>query len=274
MAAKIWTETENALIVADYFAMLAAEYAQEPYSKAAHNRALAQRIDRNRSAIEFKHQNISAVLKALGEDCIQGYKPAFNYQAALEDAVAGWLARHPDWGARIGTAEGLAERGAIFIEAAPTLSNQPPPDELAQTQTTARKFDIAARDARNRALGQAGEARVLHHEKTSLTEAGRPDLASQVRWVSQEDGDGAGYDIASFTRDGAPRLIEVKTTHGWARTPFHISRNELEVSRGHQRHWCLFRLYHFARAPKAFELRPPLEAHVSLMATQYQAGFS
>jgi len=27
------------------------------------------------------------------------------------------------------------------------------------------------------------------------------------------------------------------------------------------------------RAPKAFELRPPLKAHVSLMATSYQATF-
>jgi hypothetical protein len=47
--------------------------------------------------------------------------------------------------------------------------------------------------------------------------------------MSEEDGDGAGYDIASFAPDGRPRLIEVKTTNGWERTPFHISRNELAV---------------------------------------------
>lgn len=33
------------------------------------------------------------------------------------------------------------------------------------------------------------------------------------------------------------------------------------------------RLYHFAREPKAFELRPPLDAHVSLTATSFQASF-
>ena len=59
---------------------------------------------------------------------------------------------------------------------------------------------------------------------------GRDDLARKVRWVSDEDGDGAGYDIASFAPDGRPRLIEVKTTNGWERTPFHISRNELAVA--------------------------------------------
>lgn len=37
--------------------------------------------------------------------------------------------------------------------------------------------------------------------------AGRGDLARRVRWVLEEDGDGAGYDIASFVSDGLPRLI-------------------------------------------------------------------
>ena len=37
--------------------------------------------------------------------------------------------------------------------------------------------------------------------------------------------------------------------------------------------WRLVRLWNFAREPRAFELRPPLDAHVSLMATSYQASF-
>jgi hypothetical protein len=68
----------------------------------------------------------------------------------------------------------------------------------------ARKFDVAGRDERNRALGRAGEERVLAHERAALRTAGRDDLARKVRWVSEEDGDGAGYDIASFAPDGLP----------------------------------------------------------------------
>lgn len=134
-------------------------------------------------------------------------------------------------------------------------------------------FDAAGRDARNRALGRAGEERVLAHERAVLRAAGRGDLARKVRWVAQEEGDGAGYDIASFAPDGAPRLIEVKTTNGWERTPFHITRNELAVARDRPREWCLLRLWNFAREPKAFELRPPLEAHFSLIATTFEARF-
>lgn len=103
--------------------------------------------------------------------------------------------------------------------------------------------------------------------------AGREDLARKVRWVSEEDGDGAGYDIASFTPDGRERLIEVKTTNGWERTPFYISRNELAVAEERRSKWCLFRLWNFSREPKAFELHAPLDAHVSLTATAFQASF-
>ena len=270
-----WTDAENDLVVADYFAMLSADFAGQSYNKAAHNRDLQTQIDRNRSSIEFKHQNISAVLRALGEDWIPGYRPAQNYQGTLEDAVARWLELNPGWLSRIPDrpAMGLREAAQLWIGPPPTLSNQPPPAELEQTIATARKFDVAERDERNRALGRAGEERALAHEKAVLAGSGRSDLASKVRWVSEEDGDGAGYDIASYAPDGRPRLIEVKTTNGWERTPFHISRNELAVADERRADWCLMRLYHFAREPKAFELRPPLDAHVSLTATSFQASF-
>ena len=137
----------------------------------------------------------------------------------------------------------------------------------------AAKFDVAGRDERNRGLGRAGEQRVLEHERTTLSGVGRDDLARKVRWVSQEDGDGAGYDIASFAPDGQERLIEVKTTNGWERTPFYLTRNELAVAEARRTEWCLFRLWNFLREPKAFELRPPLDAHVSLTATTFEASF-
>jgi hypothetical protein len=272
-----WTDEENDLIVADYFAMQADEMAGRPYNKAQHRRSLMPLLaSRTEGSIEFKHQNISAVLKGLGEDWIPGYKPAFNFQMTLVDAVVRWLAWNSAWLGRMpGTrpATGLREAAQIWIGSSPTLSNQPPPQELEQMLHVARKFDVAGRDERNRALGRAGEERVVAHERSSLKVAGRDDLARKVRWVSEEDGDGAGFDIASFTPDGQERLIEVKTTNGWERTPFYISRNELAVAEERRSEWCLFRLWNFSREPKAFELHPPLDAHVSLTAIAFQASF-
>jgi len=65
----------------------------------------------------------------------------------------------------------------------------------------------------------------------------------------------------------------VKTINGWERMPFHISRNELAMANARRAEWCLFCLWNFARTPKAFDLRPPLDAHVSLTATSFQASF-
>lgn len=277
--AENWTDEQNEAIIADYFAMLSEDVAGRPYSKAEHNRLLQSVINRPRGSIEYKHQNISAVLKGLGEDWIPGYKPAFNFQASLVDAVMRWLERHPGWlelaaGGTAGkSVSALYEDAELWIGPPPTQSNAPPPDELEQMTAIARKYDVAARDARNRALGRAGEECVIAHERSSLRAAGRSDLAERIRWVSHLDGDGAGYDIQSFRHDGGDRLIEVKTTNGWERTPFHITRNELSVAEARHDEWCLVRLWNFAREPRAFELRPPLEAHVSLMATSYQANF-
>lgn len=243
-----WSDAQNDAIVADYFAMLADDVAGRPYSKAGHNRLLQATIGRPRGSIEFKHQNISAVLKGLGEDWIPGYKPAFNFQASLVDAVVRWLDQHPVWlapAARRAMAPApseLREEPMLWIGPPPTHSNAPPPDELEQMTALARKYDGTERDARNRALGRAGEERVLVHERASLRAAGRTDLAERIRWVSHLDSDGAGYDILSFDTAGRDWLIEVKTTNGWERTPFHITRNELAVAEERRGDWHLVRL--------------------------------
>ena len=277
MESRPWTDAENDLIVADYFAMLADDIAGRPYNKAKHRRALMPRLDnRTEGSVEFKRQNISAVLQGLGEAWIPGYKPAFNFQMSLVDAVARWLAGNPAWVNRMPASipgDGVREAPPDWLRPPPTMSNLPPPAELEQMLTIAHKFDAAGRDERNRELGRAGEQCVLAHEITTLKAAGKDDLAGRVRWVSQEDGDGAGYDIASFEPDGRPRLLEVKTTNGWERTPFHITRNELSVADKRRPEWRLFRVWNFSREPRAFELRPPLDAHVSLMATTFQASF-
>lgn len=275
MSSEAWSDLENDAIVADYFSMLSDELAGRRYNKAAHNRALQELIGRSKGSIEFKHQNISAVLRGLGETWIKGYKPAFNFQMSLVDAVARRLHHDGGWISEKTSVSFTASEGpgVIWIGTPPTMQNTPPPNELEQMQAVAHKFDVAGRDERNRSLGKAGEERVLHHERAILSSAGRHDLAQKVRWVSQEDGDGAGYDIASYTPAGNSRLMEVKTTNGWERTPFHISRNELTVAERNRDKWTLFRLWNFSREPRAFELHPPLDAHVEPTATSFQANF-
>ncbi len=136
-----------------------------------------------------------------------------------------------------------------------------------------KKYDPALRDARARALGEAGEEYLFQAEQNRLSEVGRDDLAGKVRWVAKEDGDGAGYDILSFSKRGEERWLEVKTTNGPDTTPFWITANERRVSEERADVFRLTRLYNFSRAPSAFRLRPPLTDHVRLSVTQYRASF-
>ncbi len=98
-----------------------------------------------------------------------------------------------------------------------------------------------ARGCGNRALGRAGEEHVLAYER-GLADGGTGQLARKVRWVSEEDGDWAGHDIASFAPVGLPRRIEAKTTNGWERPPFDMTPNELAVDEERRSEWRLFRL--------------------------------
>ncbi len=275
MVSTDWSDAENDAVVGSYFSMLTDELAGRSYVKAAHNRLLQEQIGRSRGSIEFKLCNVSAAIKAFGLPMIEGYQPRFNFQMSLAEAISRWLARQPHWepARSISEQNVFSEAAELFVGAAPTLRNAPPPEETDKLLAVARQFDVAGRDERNRALGRAGEELVFHRERRQLHLQGRADLAKRVRWISEQDGDGAGFDILSFTPEGRDRLIEVKTTNGWERTPFHISRNELEVADARRDDWYLFRLYEFARIPKAFEIRPPLEAHVALTATSFQASF-
>lgn len=255
--------------------MLKKDSARRSYNKAEHRRRLISHLQsRSDKSIQFKYQNISSILKGFGEEWILGYKPRSNVQKSLVDAVDQWLSKNPKWLDRRPPRHsvGMRETGPLKIEPPPPLSDRISVEE--PVRQIARKFDVARRNERNRALGRAGEKRVLEHERSVLVRAGCEDLASKVRWTSKEDGDGAGYDIASFELDGRKRLIEVKTTNGWEYTPFYITRNELRVSEERFNEWVLFRLWNFSQEPKAFELRPPLDDHVRLTGMTFRASFS
>ncbi len=253
--------------------MLCDELAGRPYNKADHNRALQAHTGRNRSSIEFKHRNISAVLVKLGMPWIIGYKPLANFQNALIEGIGRFLAQRDEpISMPQATTFNTAENATLFIEAAPKLPPRPE-IEAAALKHLVRKFDPAARDERNRALGKCGEEHVLRFEKERLRSAGCESLADKVRWVSNEDGDGAGFDILSFTTIGEERFLEVKTTRGYSQTPFYLSANEHALSVERPDKFRIFRVYDFARAPKAFKLVPPLNEAVRLETAIYRASF-
>ena len=267
-----WSDDELDAIVADYFSMLRAELSRQPYVKSHHSAVLMEQIGRTQGSVEFKHQNISAVLEEMGLPWILGYKPMRNYQTSIFGAIDRYLSSNDDMAYQQLPPQVLAvaDDAIAFVEP-PNLETQS--ERPWQLDRLVRKFDPVERDLRNRSLGRAGEEYVLEFEKKKLEKFQRPDLLEKVRWVSADD-DGAGYDILSFEPDGRERLIEVKTTNGAARTPFFISENECQRAAASAESWRLYRVHSFAQKPRIFQIAPPLNKMLHLRPDTWRASFS
>lgn len=272
-----WSPQEMAATVADYMHMLQLELAGQSYNKAAHRRALLQKLnDRSPGAVEMKHQNISAVLQASGRMWSNGYKPLGNVQAALGEEVEHWLQANPDFDVLLASA---VDQPAVapahldfsqFLVAAPESKNTArEPAAPYQLKRPALQRDYAAREASNRKLGLAGELLVLEFERQSLIAQGKGDLADKVLHASKDIGDGLGYDIHSYAPNGRDKLIEVKTTAFAKETPFYASRNEVDFSRDHADLFDLTRVFDFRKAAKAFELPGAIAANCRMDAVSF-----
>jgi hypothetical protein len=278
--AEDWSREEVEAAVADYFDMLAKEISGVPYNKAEHNRRLQKLLStRSRGSIEFKHQNISAVLIELEFANIPGYKPRFNYQDLLRIVVEDRLARDISLQKK---AQDAVEKP---VDALPTVSDilsilVPPPirDNEPPTMREAPRITrkLPARnyletEARNRSLGLAGEEFIMRFEHERLWRAGKRKLADSIQHVAKTRGDGLGYDILSFAESGEARFIEVKTTRYGSLTPFFASRNEVKVSEAHENEYQLYRLFQFSKQPQLFVLNGALRDTCTLEPNQFSA---
>ncbi|ATH79473.1 hypothetical protein CLM76_05900 [Vreelandella venusta] len=262
--------------------MLVAELSGQSYNKRALNRTLMTQLDgRSAGAIEFKHCNISAVLRDANCPYVDGYKPRSNYQQSLVDVVEELLLGNElvDRAARLAAdlpvvdTVGIVDE-RIIVEPPRTTPPQQGVREFHADYSVRppQKRDYLARETRNRELGLAGEHLVMRFEQHRLLQAGLDKLAERVEHVAVTQGDGLGFDIRSFEPDGRDRLIEVKTTAFAKECAFFITPNELNCSRAHSEHYHLFRLFNFRKGPKLFFLKGDLHEQLWLEPDSYRAG--
>lgn len=274
-----WTRAEVEATVADYFDMLEQEIRGQEYNKSAHRRTLSRLLnERSDAAIERKHQNVSAVLIALGFIPISGYKPLGNYQRLLFEVVEDRLTSNTALIAEV--ARQVVEPATVptvdeILEAMvepPTREGNRGYSSIARDSSTPRSgVDYLSIESRNRSLGESGEVFVMRFEVARLLRAGKDRLASRVEHVSQTQGDGLGYDIRSFEDSGEDRLIEVKTTRYGPWTPFFVTRRELTFSAEAKERFHLYRTFDFRRQPKLFCKSGPIEQAFALRPTQFIA---
>lgn len=253
-----WDQREIDATVDAYFRLLKAELAESPLKKSAENARVRQTVNRSKGAVEYKFQNVSAVLRDLHMYWVEGYKPARNYQGALKDAVVSRLESDPT------IEEFMLERVEAPVDyqfladfqwnltTPPAIPLSPEPDSKVRR---AVKRDYVALEAQRRDLGLAGEEAVVRWEIEQLERAGHHRLARNVRHVSVLEGDGLGYDILSFDPGGDEKFIEVKTTRQGVEWPFLVSRNEVLFSAEETDRFNLYRVFDFGKTSRTEEQR-------------------
>ncbi len=279
---KGWSKKEVQLIVNDYFKMLELELLGKPYKKSEHRRSLLPKLSsRSNGSVEFKHQNISAVLAEIGMPYIQGYKPRGNFQNLLGVEVGKFLDENN------GFMEKLVDTAVVAPKEPQRLTTpnldvviEPPPSRMIAPKVVlkpwlsrkGRKVNFAERDARNRHLGKLGEQFVVDLEKYRLSQIGRDDLSQRVQWTAKELGDGLGFDVLSFDEvDDSERMLEVKTTGLGKYFPFFVTANELNCSVDIPEQYHLYRVFDFGRDPRLFILHGALNELCQLDPVLYRA---
>mgnify|MGYP003675488300 CR=1 FL=1 len=276
-----WDWLECEAIVQDYFTMLKQELVGEQFNKSQYRRNLKPKLNgRNDGAIEFKHQNISAILLEMGQCYIQGYKPAFNYQSQLKQVVLAHLAGNgSDLDYILDSAmadvpdqpEKIEWESVIDLEIPEKLTSIKEPER----KYLARKTNYSERESRNRKLGERGEVFVIEYERYRLNRCNRPDLAEEVEWSSSERGDGLGYDVRSFDPQRDDELfIEVKTTNSGKYQPFFITDNEVEFSKEQSAQYFLYRVFDFKHKARIYQLKGAIDQYVHLQPKNFRSSFS
>lgn len=275
-----WTEAEVSLIVEDYFRMLELELQKEKYNKSSFRSVLITKLnDRSDGSIEFKHQNISAILAQTGRPFIKGYKPKSNYQGLLQDEVLKYLSENGS------TLESQFERFAdevilnklaaainfdtiLETDSGISIANEPEPIYRPI------KINYLEREQNNRLLGEKGESLIIEYEKWRLIKGDKESLADKVYWISKDLGDGTGFDILSKNYDGTDRFIEVKTTKLTKETPIFLTKNEISFASLKSRNLHLYRVFNFDTFPKIFIKSGRYEEFCQLLPQSFKGYFT
>lgn len=107
----------------------------------------------------------------------------------------------------------------------------------------ARKIDWNEVNKSKSLIGKKGEEIVFLLEKEYLIEIGRGELADKIRHISKEEGDGLGYDILSFFKNGEEKYIEVKSTTIENSNSFMITKNELDFLKENRKNAFIYKVY-------------------------------
>lgn len=275
-----WNQDEVKLVVEDYFKMLRRELDNLSYNKTSYREALYPLLnDRSQGAVEFKHQNISAVLIQMGLPFIKGYKPRFNFQQLLEKEIADYLSKHKislekEFERFSNSTDDSPHMGSI-INFESIINDEPIISQVSEREPLYRpiKTNYLEKEQNNRRLGEGGEKLIIEYERWQLIKAGKEKLADKIEWISKDLGDGTGFDILSKNYNGTDKFIEVKTTKLSKETPIFLTRNELSFASSNKKDFFLYRVFNFGSRVQFFIKTGQYDGFCKLQPQTYKGFF-
>lgn len=260
--------------VRDYFALLEAQL--KGYRTESSRRRWWSAASADESTRRRHHGQISAILLGQGLPYVRSRPPLPTGSSDLRQAVADYLRNHPEvftyMEAAVFRHEPERDHSRDNLHAA--RIRRPPPyagTAAASDTELLTGADFLAAEQRNRSLAQAGERFVIALEQHRLALAGLQKYADAIEHTSADTGDRAGYDIQSWTEDGSPLFIRVKTTRFGPETPCYLTTHELALARAEGPRYAVYRVFDYADKPRVFVIPGPLEAHSQLAAVTYRA---
>ncbi len=254
-----WTLEEVKLIIPYYFEMLNEELSHKQYSKTYYrNNLLINLKNRNKGSVEFKHQNISAILMEMGLPFIKGYKPRYNYQQLLSEELAKYISLNKfeleKKFEKFSTVNELNQKNYSKIEFDSILIDEPINSSIPEKEVQFKpiKTNYLKKEQNNRTLGEFGESLVIEYEKWRLIKENKESLVDKIEWISKDLGDGTGFDILSKNTNGTDRFIEVKTTKLSKETPIYVTKNEVQFAKKYSSQFYLYRIFNFDTKPGLF----------------------
>ena len=275
---KAWSIDEINAIVDDYMSMLLQDLKGEKYNKTSHREKLKPQLNnRTDGSIEFKHQNISAALIDLDYPYIDGYKPRFNYQNELFQAISK-KTEEIDFDLPNIIDNNLNKTKKSSKDLTPILIEVQPPTTINRKINPYEKIEFGRKTKKNYALiennnknlGRRGEELVLEFEKQRVTKL-KLDV-SKVQWISEVKGDDEGYDILSLNDDGSARYIEVKTTTQGIDFHFFISGREVEFSKRNKDNYFIYRVFNLNKSPNFYTQKGYVIDSFELFPTEFKAS--
>ena len=181
---KDWQDDELDAIVADYFDMLSADLAGQPYVNLKHSEALMARIGQTTVRLNSSTRISRRCSMSWGCPWILG----LQVQTQLSECHIRCDRQVTDHSPcrSCGFSKSAAPAGSGRRDLCLGTSAKCCQRAYPRLRRLGQKFDPVERDHRNRSLGRAGEEFVIDVEKRQRTNAGLPDLARKVRWVAAD----------------------------------------------------------------------------------------